>query len=72
MYYFQDRLEFELLRRLGMQLNLLEEVETSDEGMELKIEGEDPKCGKILSDVSFAMRNSIRKCGFKETCGTCS
>ena len=55
-----------------MQLDLLEEAETIEESVKSEIEEEDPKCGEILSGVSFAMRDPIRKCGFKKTCGTCS
>jgi len=37
--------------------------------VELKIEGKDSKCRKILSNVSFARRSSFRKCGFRRHVG---
>jgi len=39
-------------------VELPQEAETTDEGVELKIGGKDPKCRKTLLNVSFAMRNS--------------
>ena len=52
-----------------LQSDLLQEAETTDEGLELKFEGKDPKCRKIFSNVSFAMRSSFRKCGFRRLVG---
>ena len=51
-----------------LKSDLLQEAGTTDGGVELKIEGKDPKCRKILSNVSFAMRSSFRKCGFRRLC----
>ena len=58
------RLGMLVWRGLGVLHRVLQsdhpqEAETTDEGVELKIEGKDPKCRKILSNVSFAMRSSF-------------
>ena len=50
-------------------MDLLQEAGTTDEGVELKIERKYPKCRKILSNASFAMRSSFRKCGFRRLVG---
>ena len=50
-------------------MDLLQEAETADDGVDFKIEEKNSKCRKILSSVKCALRGSFRKCGFRRLVG---